>query len=183
MRKRQRGRIAKSLEFVALPPRLSRVRLRSRLPAQVPARPVPRDDDFDDTDTDIEQPDPDALSGRRPRRAAVDVPHAGAVALRRSPGLPSRGAAGPPDRDQGHRRRPPAGEDDLGPLVESVRALGVVQPLLVRRRKGRYELIAGARRLAAAAAAGPHRGAVPAPGRRRRAGARARRGREPARRA
>jgi ParB-like chromosome segregation protein Spo0J len=43
---------------------------------------------------------------------------------------------------------------DLAPLVESIRSLGVVQPLIVRRRKGQYALIAGARRLAAASAAG-----------------------------
>lgn len=49
--------------------------------------------------------------------------------------------------------RPP-GDDDLGPLAESIGSVGVVQPLLVRRRKGRYELIAGSKRLAAAAAAG-----------------------------
>jgi len=48
----------------------------------------------------------------------------------------------------------PAGEDDLGPLAESIGSVGVVQPLLVRRRKGRYELIAGRKRLAAAIAAG-----------------------------
>jgi hypothetical protein len=48
----------------------------------------------------------------------------------------------------------PVGERELGPLVESIASVGVVQPLLVRRRKGRYELIAGSKRLAAAIAAG-----------------------------
>lgn len=48
----------------------------------------------------------------------------------------------------------PAEGDGLGPLVESIAAVGVVQPLMVRRRQGRYELIAGSKRLAAAAAAG-----------------------------
>ena len=48
----------------------------------------------------------------------------------------------------------PAGERELGPLVESIASVGVVQPLLVRRRQGRYELIAGSKRLAAAIAAG-----------------------------
>ncbi len=43
---------------------------------------------------------------------------------------------------------------ELGPLVESIMSFGVVQPLLVRRRNGRYELIAGSKRLAAAVAAG-----------------------------
>ena len=48
----------------------------------------------------------------------------------------------------------PAGGRELGPLVESITSVGVVQPLLVRRRQGRYELIAGSKRLAAAIAAG-----------------------------
>jgi hypothetical protein len=48
----------------------------------------------------------------------------------------------------------PAEVLDLGALERSVRKLGILQPLLVRPRAGRFELIAGARRLAAAAAAG-----------------------------
>jgi ParB-like chromosome segregation protein Spo0J len=48
----------------------------------------------------------------------------------------------------------PAEEGELAPLVESITSLGVVQPLIVRRRKGRYELIAGSKRLAAAIEAG-----------------------------
>lgn len=43
---------------------------------------------------------------------------------------------------------------DLQPLVDSIARVGVLQPLLVRRHNGRYHLIAGARRLAAAMAAG-----------------------------
>lgn len=43
---------------------------------------------------------------------------------------------------------------DLEPLIESIATVGVLQPLLVRRQNGRYLLIAGARRLAAAIAAG-----------------------------
>ncbi|NIO75036.1 MAG: ParB/RepB/Spo0J family partition protein [Armatimonadetes bacterium] len=39
-------------------------------------------------------------------------------------------------------------------LVESIRAHGVLQPLLVRSSNGRYELIAGQRRLQAASVAG-----------------------------
>ena len=115
-----------------------------------------RDDDFDDsdTDTDIDQPDPDPspAAGReglpptfrmRAQSHYVDL-------------LASRPAAPPVHliaiKDIAGAR--PAGDDDLGPLVASVRTLGVVQPLLVRRRGGRYELIAGSRRLAAASAAG-----------------------------
>ncbi len=48
----------------------------------------------------------------------------------------------------------PAGDGDLGPLAESIGSVGVVQPLIVRRKNGRYELIAGSKRLAAANAAG-----------------------------
>ena len=48
----------------------------------------------------------------------------------------------------------PADDGEIGPLVDSITAMGVVQPLIVRRRQGRYELIAGSKRLAAAVAAG-----------------------------
>ncbi len=43
---------------------------------------------------------------------------------------------------------------NVEPLAISLAELGVLQPLLVRRNRGRYELIAGAKRLAAAKAAG-----------------------------
>ncbi|MFB3852843.1 MAG: ParB N-terminal domain-containing protein [Vicinamibacterales bacterium] len=43
---------------------------------------------------------------------------------------------------------------DVAHLMRSIQRFGILQPLLVRRKNGRYELIAGARRLAAAAAAG-----------------------------
>jgi hypothetical protein len=39
---------------------------------------------------------------------------------------------------------------DLQSLINSIRDLGVVQPLLVRRQNARYSLIAGRKRLAAA---------------------------------
>jgi hypothetical protein len=41
-------------------------------------------------------------------------------------------------------------QPDLRSLVDSIRTLGVVQPLLVRRRDARYSLVAGRKRLAAA---------------------------------
>lgn len=47
-------------------------------------------------------------------------------------------------------------EDELQELTTSVRELGVLQPLLVRRRAHGFELIAGERRLRAAARAGLH---------------------------
>lgn len=45
-------------------------------------------------------------------------------------------------------------EGALEELAESIKANGIVQPLLVRRRKGRFELVAGERRLRAAKLAG-----------------------------
>jgi ParB/RepB/Spo0J family partition protein len=48
----------------------------------------------------------------------------------------------------------PLGWRELSPLVESINSFGVVQPLLVRRQNGRYQLISGSKRLAAAIAAG-----------------------------
>src|SRR6185295_18325945 len=45
-------------------------------------------------------------------------------------------------------------EAALAELCESIRANGVIQPLLVRPRDGGYELVAGERRLRAAASAG-----------------------------
>jgi ParB/RepB/Spo0J family partition protein len=51
----------------------------------------------------------------------------------------------------------PPGEIDeasIGELTESVRRHGILQPLIVQRRKGRHRLIAGRRRLAAAIEAG-----------------------------
>ena len=50
--------------------------------------------------------------------------------------------------------RTPVEFDHGAPLVESVRRLGVLQPILVRRAAAGYELIAGTRRVAAACAAG-----------------------------
>jgi hypothetical protein len=47
----------------------------------------------------------------------------------------------------------PGDARDLAPLVRSIQKFGVLQPVLVRPRAGRFELIAGARRLAAAATA------------------------------
>jgi signal transduction histidine kinase len=42
----------------------------------------------------------------------------------------------------------------VGPLADSIAEFGMLQPLIVRRRHSRYELLAGAKRLAAAKAAG-----------------------------
>lgn len=45
-------------------------------------------------------------------------------------------------------------EGALSSLAESIKTHGIVQPILVRRRAGRYELVAGERRLRAAKIAG-----------------------------
>lgn len=48
----------------------------------------------------------------------------------------------------------PNAAEGLEGLVDSIQEFGVLQPLLVRRDRGRYELLSGAKRLAAASAAG-----------------------------
>lgn len=45
-------------------------------------------------------------------------------------------------------------ERELDELTESIRAVGILQPLIVRKRGGAYELVAGERRLRAAKRAG-----------------------------
>jgi len=52
------------------------------------------------------------------------------------------------------------GEKGLHGLVESIRANGILQPILLRRAEGGYEIIAGERRFRAAGRAGLH--AIPA---------------------
>jgi hypothetical protein len=46
------------------------------------------------------------------------------------------------------------GRWQIGHLADSIAEFGMLQPLIVRRRRSRYELLAGAKRLAAAKAAG-----------------------------
>jgi ParB family chromosome partitioning protein len=48
-------------------------------------------------------------------------------------------------------------EVDLGELAQSIKANGVVQPIVVRQRGGRYQIVAGERRWRAAQRAGLHR--------------------------
>ena len=45
-------------------------------------------------------------------------------------------------------------QEELEELAQSIQALGILQPLTVRRREGRWELVAGERRLRAAKLAG-----------------------------
>ena len=54
-----------------------------------------------------------------------------------------------PDQPRKHFSQP-----ELEELAASIRALGVLQPLTVRRRNGGWELVAGERRLRAARLAG-----------------------------
>ena len=56
-----------------------------------------------------------------------------------------------PNPDQPRRR---FAQEELEELAGSIRALGVLQPLTVRRREGKWELVAGERRLRAAKLAG-----------------------------
>ncbi len=49
---------------------------------------------------------------------------------------------------------PPNAAEGLSGLVDSIQEFGVLQPLLVRRNRSRYELLSGAKRLAAAVTAG-----------------------------
>lgn len=55
-----------------------------------------------------------------------------------------------------HQPRKVFDERGLAELAESIRAYGILQPLTVRRRGRKYELVAGERRLRAAAMAGLH---------------------------
>ena len=119
-----------------------------RKPEIIPSR----DDDFDDSELDQAADDQSPTTGREGLpptfRMRADSHYVDLLASR---------AAAPPVhllaiKDIDGAR--PFTDAEIGPLVESVTSHGIVQPLLVRRRKGRYELIAGAKRLAAAAAAG-----------------------------
>ena len=53
-----------------------------------------------------------------------------------------------------HQPRRVFAQSDLEELAASIRELGLLQPLTVRRREGRWELVAGERRLRAARLAG-----------------------------
>jgi ParB-like chromosome segregation protein Spo0J len=115
--------------------------------------PVPSpDEDFDDNDVDQLSDDEPPAAGREGLpssfRMRADAHYVDLLTSRAAP---------PPVRLIGVHdivRLEPVDAGGLGPLVESIAAYGIVQPLLVRRRGGRYELITGAKRLAAAVAAG-----------------------------
>jgi len=121
---------------------------------QKPALIPSRDDDFDESELDETEPAPDAspATGREGLPASfrmrADSHYVDLITSRAAP--PPVHLIAVTDIDGALS----PGERELGPLVESVTSFGIVQPLLVRRRKGRYELIAGSKRLAAAIAAG-----------------------------
>jgi hypothetical protein len=115
--------------------------------------PVPSpDEDFDDNDVDQRSDDEPPAAGREGLpssfRMRADSHYVDLLASRAV--VPAVNLIATKDIVVTQ----PAEEGELGPLVESITSLGVVQPLIVRRRKGRYELIAGSKRLAAAIAAG-----------------------------
>jgi len=119
-----------------------------REPAFIP----PRDDVFDDSEPDPAAADASPTDGREglpPNfRMRHDKHYVDLITSRT--GAPPVELVAVKDID-GAR---PFDRRELGPLVESIRSFGIVQPLLVRRRRGRYELIAGSKRLAAAIAGG-----------------------------
>jgi hypothetical protein len=115
--------------------------------------PVPSpDEDFDDNDADQPPEDKPPASGREGLppsfRMRADAHYVDLITSR--PAAPPVHLIAVKDIVSAQ----PAEESELGPLVESITSVGVVQPLIDRRRKGRYELIAGSKRLAAAIAAG-----------------------------
>ncbi len=174
MRSRHRGRIGRRPFITSRGPRgcpvsdFDRVFLR-----KIPFVPSP-DEDFDDSDAgQIESDEAEADSSPAAGREGLPPTFRmrADLALRRS--LTSRPAAPPvhliaikdiDGRPSGRRRRPgPAGRVDRVGRRRAAPAR--------RRRKGRYELIAGREAPRRGGRGRTHRSAVPAPGRRRRAGA------------
>ena len=113
-----------------------------------------RDDQFDDSifelvDFEAEREEPPSREGLPPGfRMRHDAHYVEQLSSR--PGGPPLRQIAVKDIDV------PRGADPegLASLTESIAKVGILQPLLVRSRGGRFELIAGARRLAAAVAAG-----------------------------
>jgi ParB/Sulfiredoxin domain len=113
-----------------------------------------RDDQFDDSifelvDFEAEREEPPSREGLPPGfRMRHDAHYVEQLAS---------GPGGPPLRQIAIKDIDvPRGTDPggLAPLTDSISKVGLLQPLLVRSRGSRFELIAGTRRLAAAVAAG-----------------------------
>jgi ParB/RepB/Spo0J family partition protein len=120
---------------------------RTDAPPIVTARPLSSDDADEYQDPDLE-PAP-AREGLPPGYRMRHSAHYVDQLLARAP-IPQVRAI--PVRDI--ETRTATNAHDLAPLSASIARHGVLQPLHVRARHGRFELIAGARRLGAAALAG-----------------------------
>jgi ParB/RepB/Spo0J family partition protein len=122
-----------------------------------PRRPTPPfatarpslDDDQDDLAPDSDTEVPAAREGLPPGYRMRHGPHYVDQLASRTPVSQVRAI---PVRDI--ETRTAANAHDLAPLSASIARHGMLQPLHVRARHGRFELIAGARRLGAAALAG-----------------------------
>ncbi len=82
--------------------------------------------------------------------AARLILHAPEEVEQAAAGLPSSDVAVASIDPNPWQPRAVLGEADLAELADSLREHGLVQPVVVRQREGRYQLIAGQRRLAAA---------------------------------
>jgi hypothetical protein len=133
------------LGVVAHPPHAEPFRSPARVATLEPPEPHESEGPVDEEHEPDEQPQREGLpSGYRMRADAhyvdqlVSRRHAEPLQL-----VPVGRIDGP---------HPTAG--GLEPLIRSVARHGILQPLIVRHHEGRYELVAGSRRLAAAMAAG-----------------------------
>ncbi len=108
--------------------------------------------------------DAPAVARPLPPRNVVELPGAGAPPQQPPSAGPDAGPRGIPiDLVQRNPQQPRKhfGEEELAELASSIRAYGVLQPILVRPiAGGKYEIVAGERRWRAAQRAGLH--AIPA---------------------
>lgn len=105
---------------------------------------------------DDSSPEPEAPSARAPQREGLP-PHYRMRAERHYVDSITSASAGVPIRlipVAQFEPLPDPAPAALEPLIRSIRLHGIVQPLLVRKHHARYEVIAGRRRFAAAAALG-----------------------------
>jgi hypothetical protein len=113
-----------------------------------------RDDQFDDSifelvDFEAEREEPPSREGLPPGfRMRHDAHYVEQLASK--PGGPPLRQIAVKDIDVPHG----ADAEGLASLIDSISKVGLLQPLLVRGRGGRFELIAGTKRLVAAIAAG-----------------------------
>ncbi len=91
----------------------------------------------------------------------IRVDEAHSLPVEPAPEVPVEEPAGPPTRldirlidSNPYQPREDFGDEELGALTDSLRVHGLLQPLVVRSMGERYQLVAGERRLRAAARAG-----------------------------